>query len=349
MLFRSRGVALNPSSTVRYSPLAVPFFPTTSTFVGTFQSTNGNQTAFYLPNSPAGGYTVGTIVWKVKTPQTDGQDILSGLFNPGVDGFADNNFNDFSDQVLFHGATVNAIPEPFTALLLGAGLAVLAAARRRRSTLISLSVALAFALVAGDSRAGATVDLLFVSRNGTAIAPTDTVTALPGDILGMNLVLSTTSQLGIHAFSLNYDLDLANELDPVGMGQWRGVALNPSSTVRYSPFAVPFFPTTSTFVGSWQSTNGESQTLFLPNSPAGGYAVGTIVWKVNTPQTDGQDILSGLFNVGVDGFQDNTLAHIDGQVLFHGATVNAVPEPSTALLLGAGLALLAPARRRRHN
>jgi len=218
---------------------------------------------------------------------------------------------------------------------------------RKCFTLISL--ALALGLVAGDSRAGATVDLLFVNHNFELIAPTDTVAVQPGDYLVMNLVLSTTSQLSIHAFSLLYDLDGQDELDPGRKSNWSSVALNPTHTVRYQPLLAPFSPTTSTFVGSWQSTNGGSQTLFLPPSPAGGYVVGTIIWNVKNPQTDGQDILSGLFNPGVDGFADNNFNDISDQVLFHGATVNAVPEPSTALLLGAGLALLAAARRRRHN
>jgi len=63
---------------------------------------------------------------------TDGADILSGLFNTNIDGVFGAGFNSISNQVLFHGATVNNVPEPVTAVLLGIGLAVLAAAQRRR-------------------------------------------------------------------------------------------------------------------------------------------------------------------------------------------------------------------------
>jgi hypothetical protein len=78
---------------------------------------------------------------------------------------------------------------------------------------------------------------------------------------------------------------------------------------------------------------------------AGGYQMGTVVWKVTDAQTDGADVLSGLFDCGICAFADadlNVLPNIE----FNAATVN-VPEPGTALLLGLAFAGLALGLRRR--
>lgn len=187
---------------------------------------------------------------------------------------------------------------------------------------------------AKNASAGATIDLVFVSQNGAAIAATDTVTANPGDTLVMNLVMRNSSQLSIHAFSLQYDTNLTH----LAAANWTGVLI--SKTQLYAPLAAGFTLDSPPLFGTFQSTNGGSTNLFLPanTSPtiAGGYAVGTIGWKVGGSPGQ-QSILSGLFNSGVDGFGDNNFNIINDQVLFHGATVNVIPEPGTAALLGFGL------------
>ena len=89
---------------------------------------------------------------------------------------------------------------------------------------------------------------------------------------------------------------------------------------------------------------------------AGGYVVGTVVWKVNGGvNTDGQDIVPGLFHRGQDFFFGPPpgpgfgLVDISNAVEFNGATVNVVPEPGTAALVGLALLGLSwpPARRAR--
>ena len=76
------------------------------------------------------------------------------------------------------------------------------------------TLALVFGLIAAADNAtgGATIDLLFVAKNGSAIPATDTVSADPGDSLTMAVRFTNDVVLTGIAFSLNYDLDAKNEL-----------------------------------------------------------------------------------------------------------------------------------------
>ena len=83
---------------------------------------------------PSNTYQIGTVLWSVNAGvNDDGADLLSGLFNVGGDAIGGAGFVDISDQALFHSATVNVVPEPGTAGLLGFGLIGLVALSRRRA------------------------------------------------------------------------------------------------------------------------------------------------------------------------------------------------------------------------
>ena len=60
---------------------------------------------------------------------------------------------------------------------------------------------------------------------------------------------------------------------------------------------------------------------------------------------DGPDVFSGLFNSGVDDIFDNLGSSV--VTTLNDASVNVIPEPSTALLLASGLVAIAAGRRRR--
>jgi hypothetical protein len=65
-----------------------------------------------------------------------------------------------------------------------------------------------------------------------------------------------------------------------------------------------------------------SQPLRLPGDASVSYQMGTVVWKVKVgANNDGADILSGLFNKGVDGWYDSAFDPITA-LQFNSATVN---------------------------
>lgn len=223
---------------------------------------------------------------------------------------------------------------------------------RRLLAAFSFTASLALALLSSQARAGATVDLLFVGLNGAPIAATNTITAPVGDTLTMAIRMRNDEPLSLSIFSLNYDLDGDDELDVVAAFQWLGVSIGKSGTAFYGPVA-PLQPSTATFVGSFQgvSSNFAAPRLLPPVGGvfAGGYQMGTIVWKVNAGvNNDGADIISGILDVGVDGFFDAAFNTIDTSVLFNAATVN-IPEPGTAALVSLGLLGFALATRCRRR
>jgi len=207
-------------------------------------------------------------------------------------------------------------------------------------------VLLALATAARDARAGATVDLLFLAVDGAPIAPTPALAASAGQTLTLGVFLRNDQPIGIATFSLRYDLDGDDELAVARATQWHGLVTSSAGSFVNGH---PLHPTTPSFVGSFSGFSHPFGASLPPASGAfaGGYQMGTVIWTVNAGVNgDGADVVSGLL-LSDEVIGDADFADIAAQVEFRSASVDAVPEPATAVLVGFGLAALDRRRRSR--
>jgi hypothetical protein len=210
--------------------------------------------------------------------------------------------------------------------------------------------------MAKDASAAVTFSLSWIGTSGTGVTGGTAILADPGDILILEIRMTADQTIAGHGISLNFDTDLGNELNlfnPAGGKEWAGSTYGATAmSGSYAPLVAglgppPAVESTGVSAGRISTFESGKATSGTP-LPIGSYAVGTARFVVTGGvSNDGTDIFAGFFNVGVDDVLNNlNLAIAPGSIFFGAASVNVIPEPGTASLLGLGLVGLVLAGRR---
>jgi hypothetical protein len=195
------------------------------------------------------------------------------------------------------------------------------------------------------TQAGAvpSVDLYFVGRNGAPVADATSLEVAPGDLLDVEMRM-TTDERGVLAYSITVDFDSAGHarLIPTDFSIVLPPALD--SILGVGPPWGPDHPDGAPgFVRLFNAATLDTD----PDTRNKVFAIGRLSFEVTSNILDGPaSIAPGLFYQGVDEILSNDLVLIGGSYVFDdisaefamgSVTLTAVPEPSTALLLGAAM------------
>ncbi len=198
---------------------------------------------------------------------------------------------------------------------------------------------------APEARALAIVDIIWTATTGGGTTGGSTIFGGVGNVHEATIFLTPdaggTKGISSYSISLEFDTDLVDELKLISATELlpAGFTFNITTGVASS--------TDSSGAAKGDVLSYEAATFGLGPTAATAFAIGTVEFQTTANvATDGLDVFSGLFNVGIDGLFDN--AGLPETATFNSASVN-IPEPATSLLLAAGLAALAARRRRAHR
>lgn len=213
---------------------------------------------------------------------------------------------------------------------------------------LAVILALAWAAPAG---AVPSVDLYFVGKNGSPIADATTLAVAPGDQIDVEMRIASDER-GVTAYSISVDYDSA--------GQGR-ILLEDFADTLPDGFDFALGATTPWGPGDPNGTPGFVRHFTAgtfepdPVTESAVFAIATLSFSVTSAILDGPALIApGLFFVGIDEIisnewvlvgEDFVFEDVSAEYALHDATLVAIPEPSTALLLGGALVGLSAWRR----
>jgi PEP-CTERM motif len=153
--------------------------------------------------------------------------------------------------------------------------------------------------------------------------------------------------------SVSVGFDPTGGLDPLVNMKWfgQGVVFNAMGepSVRFAPMV----PGSSAACGFDSCSSFDGAIMLAPNAPpslpAGTYHIGTVVWDTSGAMQQVHSVFAKI-RPSLDGtgaVLNGMVVVVTGSEVLQTGTLNIVPEPSTAALLGLGLVATLLSRRRR--